>query len=707
MTKNVLLMSMDDCFAYWRYRNVYGARLQTPNLDRICEQATAFQAAYCQVPVCGPSRASFMSGMAPHQTGVFDNYTSVFDVLRPEQMWSYRLKLKGYYCSTAGKVHHMFKPLPDEQHDTLYNHPSRHVFFGPKRDAAHNKYGGLMGGVGTTDEKLDRQYYDARSAQDAIRFLNGYEGDAPFYREVGFHHPHPPFRTPDRFKQMYDEEDFSQPEDWAGGMDSSAFVEEFVPENYDQSDLEHWRKSVRNYFSALTHVDSHIGRVWDALQASPHADNTVVIIMADHGYHLGDKHRFRKFSLWEEATGVPMIIFDPDNPVGREITTPVATLDVGPTVMDYTDSAPLQGCAGRSLRPMVEGAAPDAERAVPTVWFGSAAIRKGNYRYIRYQDGSEQLYDVTEDLSQLHDLSKDSPLMPEMRKALDETTRAYGLTQLDHEEAVPDPTTYLSVLRGVRGPVRAASRGAVSVGDLPDAPGAPGMRRFYVTLPENGTVHVPPGYREVSLAADVIGSLTDLRIVLNDDGNRVLFKGGHKRFHLTVEDGAGDDFIEVNLDPLTAHLTRGDNVVNTGSADAQVYCGSGHDRVESERARTEVFGATGDLTVICGDEEDVVHCGSGRNHITCGGGRNEIFAAKGQSVIVMTKEADTRITFARTGLPQRIEGFNGGSIDVTDWTVMGEPLVTKAGRDVVVSCGTEVLTVAAAKIAEVRAALMA
>ena len=107
--KNIIFIGLDDAFSFWRFRDAFGARLQTPNLDRICARSTAFTSAYCQIAICGPSRASMMSGLSPYETGAFDNYTSVFDVLRPEQFWQHRIKQAGYYCSTAGKIHHMFK----------------------------------------------------------------------------------------------------------------------------------------------------------------------------------------------------------------------------------------------------------------------------------------------------------------------------------------------------------------------------------------------------------------------------------------------------------------------------------------------------------------------------------------------------------------------------------------------------------------------
>jgi len=151
--KNIIFIGLDDAFSFWRFRDAFGARLQTPNLDRICARSTAFTSAYCQIAICGPSCASMMSGLSPYETGVFDNYTSVFDVLRPEQFWQHRIKQAGYYCSTAGKIHHMFKPLPPKDHDALYSHPAARVHFGPAKDTPSVNFGGYGNGIGTTEKK--------------------------------------------------------------------------------------------------------------------------------------------------------------------------------------------------------------------------------------------------------------------------------------------------------------------------------------------------------------------------------------------------------------------------------------------------------------------------------------------------------------------------------------------------------------------------
>ena len=159
--RNIVLISMDDAMAFWRFRKVFGVELQTPNLDRICAQSTAFHNAYCQVPICGPSRASFMSGLAPHQLGIFDNYSNLFeDCLRPEQIWSWRLKQAGYYCATAGKLHHGYQPRPPEIHDALYSHPAHPCYMGPRASAPHRKYGGVTGGVGPPPPPAGSKEYD-------------------------------------------------------------------------------------------------------------------------------------------------------------------------------------------------------------------------------------------------------------------------------------------------------------------------------------------------------------------------------------------------------------------------------------------------------------------------------------------------------------------------------------------------------------------
>jgi len=428
--RNILLVSLDDAVPCWPYKTAFTEPLQVPNLDRICERATAFRAAYCQAPICGPSRASFMSGRTPHELGIQGNEVNLFDRVDPRETWPYRLKQSGYFCSSGGKVHHRYKPVQRRHHLVLYSDEQKRfsadMHMPP--DIAKKRYGGNRGGWASTDPADDGVYHDAQSADSAIAFLESYDRDEPFYREVGFYSPHGPHYTPARFKDMYEPNNFSQPAAWADGFDYNEYAETTMLENpfLKQNDMAWWRHSVRNYFSAFSHGDHHLGRVWDALQASAHAQNTLVIIISDHGFHLGNRNRYRKTTLWEQVAGVTMVIFDPARPRGQMVDDPVALIDLGPTLMDHAGLAPLEDCVGRSLLPYMAGHS-QPDRPVPTFYDNNATIRMGDHRIIRYVDGSTQLYDLRTDFWQLRDLGTDHPAHRDMAAALVACCRDYGL----------------------------------------------------------------------------------------------------------------------------------------------------------------------------------------------------------------------------------------------------------------------------------------
>ncbi len=426
--KNILLVSFDDAVAYWPYKTCFNLPLQTPNLDRICAESTAFHAAYCQAPICAPSRASFMSGKTPHELGLHTHDSKVFEHHPAEIMWPHRLKQEGYFCSSGGKVHHGFKPLPPEVHEVLYSDERKffRVDWRLPLDRAQKSFGGRQGGASTTDPADDKRYHDNHAANSVLDFFETYDGDAPFYREVGFFGPHSPWITPARYKEQYVRRKLRKPAAWAEGYDRNPFADEMMPENMaDRSEM-WWKRTVQNYFGALSHTDYHLGRIWDGLKASRFAQDTVVIIVADHGYHLGERNRTGKTTLWERVAGVPLIVHDPAAPRAQVVTDPVALLDVGQTVMDYCEQPALEGCLGRSLRPYLEGYS-DPGRTVPTFLAGNAAIRKDQYRFIRYEDGSTQLFDLEADPWELRDLGTGHAAHAGLLAELVRCSAEYGL----------------------------------------------------------------------------------------------------------------------------------------------------------------------------------------------------------------------------------------------------------------------------------------
>lgn len=444
--KNILLISFDDAVAPWPYKSVFGEPLQTPNLDRLCAVSTAFHSAYAQAPICGPSRASMMTTMMPPELGLLDNTTFVFDKHPPQLGFSHALKAAGLFCSSGGKVHHRYKPLIPVHHRVLYS--DQRKGFGDDMSVPEElkrrsqKFGGFRNGVGTPDGEYDDSFYDAQSAASAISFLNDYDRDQPFYREVGFFSPHVPHITPARFKRLYKPRRLHKPAEWAEYHADNPYASKSFPEREDIQSDAFWLRSVRNYYSAYSHGDYHLGRVLDALAASRHAANTVVILVSDHGFHLGNRNLFRKTTLWEQSLHVPLVIHDPSDPVGRVVDDPVGLIDLGPTVMDYAGLPPPDRRHGRSLRPYLQGMH-DPDRVIPSFYKGNMSIRKGRYRLIRYGDGSHQLFDCVEDYWQLHDLGPEHPAFAGMQQALAATAADCGfdLSRIegpDGGEAVDD-----------------------------------------------------------------------------------------------------------------------------------------------------------------------------------------------------------------------------------------------------------------------------
>lgn len=431
--KNIIIFSFDDAIPFYKYKNVFNEPIRVPNLDKFCQKSTVFHSAYSQSPICGPSRASFMSARTPHQLGVFSNKDDVFERITPQDMWSYRLKENGYFCSSGGKVHHFYKPLRRRIHRVIYSDEQKRFRsdMNLPKDIAKKKYGGHRRGFGTTDIEDDRIFYDHQSADSAIKFLEEYNRSEPFYREIGFYTPHGPHYTPSRFKEMYNVRNFTKPKEWSNGYDESPYAKLNYPGNISEQPDKWWKRSVRNYFSALSHGDFHFGRIMDALKASRFSENTIVIILSDHGFHLGNRDHFKKTTLWEQVASVPFIIHDPDQNSQRDVHDPIALIDVGPTVLDYAGLPELENCAGRSLRPQVMGQT-DPDRVIPTFHYQDLSVRTGDFRLVRYRDGTTEFYNVKDDYWQLKDLGTDHPAYADAYAALVECSKAYGLEIQDN-----------------------------------------------------------------------------------------------------------------------------------------------------------------------------------------------------------------------------------------------------------------------------------
>lgn len=426
--KNILLVSFDDAVAPWRYKSVFGEPLQIPNLEGLCEVSSNFHAACSQAPVCGPSRASMMTTLMPHETQIYDNSRYVFRQVPPASSFVRDLKNAGYFCSSGGKVHHD-PVLRPRHHAALYSDAPKEFSLDVKLPREMKKrmkfYGGYRHGRGTEDGTDDDFFFDAQAATSAISFLETYDGEAPFYRELGFFSPHSPHNTPARFKEMYDFSALRKPADWNGYIPDAPYVVANNPELIEFREEEFWQKSIRNYFSAYSHADYQLGRVLEVLRNSRHAENTAIVVVADHGFHLGNRNLFRKTTLWEQSLNIPIIVHDPDSKARRDVHDPVALIDLGPTILDLAGVAAPERKYGQSLLPLLRGErAPD--EVIPSFYKGNVTIRKGRYRLIRYRDGWYQLFDVEEDYWALHDLGTAHPMFVPMKQAMEDWLAAAG-----------------------------------------------------------------------------------------------------------------------------------------------------------------------------------------------------------------------------------------------------------------------------------------
>ena len=690
--KNIILISIDDGIAFWRYRHVFGPALLTPNLDRMAEAATAFTSAYCQVPICGPSRASMLTGLSPFETGIFDNYTRLYDVVRPDHLWQFRLRQSGYHCSTAGKVHHAFGPQPPVLHDVLYSHPPKPLNIAPPRGKATpvRKFGGMGGGPGTTRPEDDALYYDHQSASDAIAFLERHDSAAPFYREIGFLHPHLPYKTPVRFKEMYDETAFAYPEAWSKGFDLAAFPQAFIGENFPTEDLSEWQKSVRNYFSAYSHMDYHLGRVWDALQASPHARNTIVVLFADHGYHLGDKRRFRKSTLYEECTRVPLLIWDPDAN-GGEVDDPVGLIDIGPTILDYAGCPPLGWTHGRSLRPAVSTKRADPDRAVPSFKFASVGLRKGPWRITLYPDGSSEFHDVEQDMWLTENLAHRHPDYDDAARELVSVAADWGL-DLGSALQGPGRPRALPATRRMPGAPGAVADRVFSTDLAPggSAAGRPCDCTEYVTgLSPDSHIALSAATRAVRRGSEGAGTVERLRLTGNANNNDITLVAGRGHYTVEIDTGPGDNTILASHERLDVRCGRGNNRV-TAAGGGIVRGGSGSDTLRSGALETELHGGSGgENMLVAGSGPTTIYSGWGNCRIRSGDGATRIIVEGGRNT-VDARRGQPSLTVRRTGMPQTIRlGTAEPEIDLSDWTGLGPAVLRAEGDGLVVECGTE------------------
>lgn len=407
---NVLMISIDDLNDYVRFLGGYAGPIHTPNLDRLAARGVAFTNAHVQAPLCGPSRASILSGLRPSTTGVYgmiddDSLRNASPALEdiiflPEYFGDH-----GYHTMGIGKIFHKHAP-----EGAFAESGGRYRGFGPVPEERFRWSGhsGLPGyGRTSTDwgafPDRDSLMPDHASATWAVERL-GRSYDDPFFLAVGFLRPHVPFYVPPAWFDLYPLDSIALPPYF------SADTADLPPVAHRINDLPmmpstewairsgEWASIIQAYLASISFVDAQVGRILDALDASDHADNTIVVLWSDHGYRMGEKGTFAKHCLWETATRVPFVMAGPGIEPAR-IDRPVELLSVYPTLLELTGLPAYARAEGRSLASLIRGTDQPhtTATAITTFGYGNHAIRTARYRYIRYEDGGEELYDHASD----------------------------------------------------------------------------------------------------------------------------------------------------------------------------------------------------------------------------------------------------------------------------------------------------------------------
>ncbi|WP_395718721.1 sulfatase [Prosthecobacter sp.] len=434
---NVLFIIADDLRDYVGWMGGHPQSV-TPNMDRLSKKGMRFTNAHCNYALCNPSRTSLLTGMLPSSSGVFGN----------EQDWRRSVqiagkptlpehfKAQGYLTVAAGKIFHANHGGPEGRLTGW--HGGRRGF---EQDAAWDQrfpsvgvqipdlpihtgqnFNGLniwhwdWGGIQVEDEKTD----DGQIAAFAAEFLSQKQ-KKPFFLALGLYRPHSPWYVPQKYFDALPLDSIKLPEVKADDLDDvPAIAKSHLKDGHHQKIVEKnlWKAAVRAYLANVAFCDAMLGRILEAVEKGPNAKNTIIVFTSDHGWYLGEKQMWHKGKLWEPTTRVPLTIYAPGaTKPDTASAQPVALIDLYPTLCDLVKLPKPEHLDGASLKPLLLD--PTAKREKPAIICMSGgknagyAARDERWRYIRYADGGEELYDHQSDPNEWTNLAAKPDLVPE------------------------------------------------------------------------------------------------------------------------------------------------------------------------------------------------------------------------------------------------------------------------------------------------------
>jgi len=444
--KNVLFIVADDLNCDLQ---CYGDKqVKTPNIDALAAAGTRFENAYCQYPLCSPSRSSFLTGRRPNVTKVHTNpragrfstdYTQLSPHLRdaiPETVTMPQLfKQNGYQVARIGKLYHYGVPgqigtsgLDDKESWAFVVNPAG------RDKAEENKiftltpgsYGGTLSWL--SSEGTDLEQTDGLTATSAISLMEEYK-DKPFFLAVGFYRPHTPYVAPKKYFEANPASEIKLPQlsaDDKSRTPAAAFASAKKEQETMDDNLR--REAIQAYHASIAYMDAQVGRVVDGLKKLGLAENTVIVFTSDHGYHMYEHGLWQKMSLFENSARVPLVIVDPQATAKGKSSAALSELvDIYPTVADLCGLKAPEYLDGKSLKPVLSDATKTVKDEAYTQCRQGYSVRTARWRFTSWNDGKagEQLYDMIADPRETTNLAAD-PQHEKIVGELREKLRAYA-----------------------------------------------------------------------------------------------------------------------------------------------------------------------------------------------------------------------------------------------------------------------------------------
>lgn len=427
---NVLFLICDDlncdlgCYDH--------PQVKSPNIDQLAKRGVRFQNAYCQFPLCGPSRASFMTGMYPDQTLIHRNALYIREHVPNVQTMSQMFRKHGYFATRVGKIYHYNVPknIGTGGHDDPF---SWNQTFNPRgrdvddEDKIFSLVPGSFGGTLSwlAAEGTDAEQTDGIAAEIAIEQLKKFAANKqPFFLAVGLFRPHTPYVAPKKYFDMYPTDEINVPHVPDGYLDTIPKpARQSVTRKKHQVNLPDKlsRQAIQAYYASITFADAQIGHILNTLKDTGLDENTIVVFTSDHGYHMGEHGHWQKTTLFENAARVPLIIAGPGvTAKGQTALSPAEMVDFYPTLAELCELEHPASTSGVSQVPTLKDPSTASRESALTQFANGYSIRTPRYRYTEWGDKGDQgveLYDHTTDAAEMKNQA-DDPATEAVRKKL-------------------------------------------------------------------------------------------------------------------------------------------------------------------------------------------------------------------------------------------------------------------------------------------------